>query len=113
GQVSKAKCRCHQIETSVRERQPKRVCFDPLWGPQRRVASLHCRALQHGMRKIRAHNRRNSGASAGASAPSESESHVSGAATEIEHASIRTPQNCIELTRSAPPPQPVNVERKH
>src|ERR1700716_3523675 len=61
------------------------------------------------MREIRTQNRRSSGASA----PTQSESHVSGAAAKIQHASIGTPQNGIELARGAPPPQPVNVEREN
>src|ERR1700681_447651 len=113
GQVSETECRCHQIEVSIGKWQPKRVGFDPLWGPQRRASSLLRRlrrcALQHGMRKIRTENLRSSGASA----PPQSESHVSGAATKIQHASIGTLQNGIELARGAPPPQPVNVERKN
>src|SRR3979411_3353290 len=61
------------------------------------------------MREIRTQNRRSSGASA----PTQSASHVSGAAAKIQHASIGTPQNGIELARGAPPPQPVNVEREN
>src|SRR5205807_3911021 len=97
GQVSKTECRCDQIEVSIRKRQPKRVGFDPLWGPQRRAASLLSRlrrgTLQHGMRKIGTQNPRSSRASA----PAYSESHVAGAATKIQHASAGTLQNGIEL----------------
>jgi hypothetical protein len=76
---------------------------------RRRAFCLRRRALQHGVRKIRAENLGRLRAAAAA----QRERHVSGAATKIKHASFGTPQNGIEGPRRAPPPQAVNVEREN
>jgi hypothetical protein len=84
----------------------QRISLQPT---QRLAFALCCRTLQHCVRKICADNR----STIVAKVLVQSECHIAGSATEIQHSSIFPLQDVPEPPCRPPPPQAVYIHRQH